>query len=148
VSYSDLNYHLVTATKERRPYIRPELLARLVKYIGGIVRNQGGKMIEANGPDDHLHIVASLDAKTAICHVMRDIKSNAAAWVHDTFPEMRDFGWQDGYSAFTVSHSQLDAVVDYVQGQQEHHRKMTFEEELTALLRRHEVDFDPKYLLS
>ena len=146
MSYTCLTYHLITGTKDRRPCIRPDLLPRLVQYMGGIIHHLDGRLIEANGPDDHMHIVATLSAKIAIADAMRDIKARSTAWVRQTFPGMSDFGWQDGYSAFTVSKSQQTIVVNYVRGQQEHHRKVTFEEELIKLLELHQVEFDPKYL--
>ena len=125
MSYTSLAYHLITGTKDRRPFIKPEHLPRLVKYLGGIIRNLDGQMIEGNGPEDHMHIVAILGAKMAIADVMREVKSNSTVWVREALPEMRDFGWQDGYSAFTVSKSNIPAVVRYVRNQQEHHRKVS-----------------------
>jgi len=147
MSYVNLNYHLITATKERKAFITAEIRERLVKYIGGIIRNLDGALIEANGPEDHLHMAVILNARHTVSDVMREIKAHSSGWVHETFPGLRVFGWQDGYAAFSVSHSQLPAVVEYIRRQLEHHHKMTFEEELAKLLKLHAVEFDPKYLL-
>jgi REP element-mobilizing transposase RayT len=148
MSYTNLNYHIVFGTKDRRPSIGAELLPRMMKYLGGIIRELDGCMIEANGPEDHLHIVAALGPGLAVSDFLRTIKTNSSKWVHDTYAGKGDFGWQDGYSAFSASHSQLSAAVEYVRGQQAHHQKMTFEQELIALLKRHEIKFDPKYVVA
>ena len=103
-------------------------------------------MIEANGPEDHIHIVASMTPKFALADCLRDFKANSSGWIHDTFSSLRDFAWQEGYAAFTVSQSAVPKVVEYVRNQQQHHRKMTFREELIALLKRHGIKYDEKYI--
>ena len=146
MSYTSLTYHIVFSTKDRQPQLVPELLPRLVKYLGGIIRSQEGQMIEANGPEDHIHIVASMTPKFALADCLRDFKANSSGWIHDTFSSLRDFAWQEGYAAFTVSQSAVPKVVEYVRNQQQHHRKMTFREELIALLKRHGIKYDEKYI--
>lgn len=146
MSYSCLLYHVVFSTKERRPFLTDDLRERLIRYIGGIVRRANGKLLEANGPSDHLHLVISTATRPAIPDLLRDIKANSSGWIHHTFPEHKTFAWQDGYAAFSVSKSVLPKVTEYVRNQREHHRAVTFEEELIELLRRHEVEFDEKYI--
>ena len=146
MSFISLKYHLVFSTRDRRPLIVPEVLPRLTKYVGGIIRELGGQMLAGNGPPDHFHIAAILDQKRSIMEVLGTIKANSSRWIHQTFSDSRDFEWQDGYAAFTVSHSGISHVVKYVEGQQEHHKKMTFQEELVALLRKHEIPFDERYI--
>ena len=77
---------------------------------------------------------------------MRTIKSNSSGWVHKTFSPLRDFAWQDGYAAFTVSRSAKDSVVAYITNQQEHHSRMTFQDELIALLKKHDIEYDERYI--
>lgn len=146
MSYTYLKYHAVFATKERRPFISPQLLPRLCEYLGGMVCRQGGRPIEFNGPPDHLHLVLSLGPAAAIADFLRDLKSISSGWVHKTFPELGDFAWQDGYSIFTVSPSVLAGVVAYVRDQQEHHAKVSFKDELAWLLKNHGIPFDEKFL--
>ena len=105
-----------------------------------------GKMLEANGSEDHLHVAAITNSQITIADFVRDIKANSSKWIHQTFPDLQEFAWQDGYSAFSVSHSAMPKVIAYVSKQQEHHRKVTFQEELIALLKRHEIDFDERYV--
>ena len=147
MSYTNLKYHIVFSTKNRQPWLSADVKERLVKYVGGIIRNLKGVLVEANGPEDHIHIAAGVHPQVSISAFVRDVKSNCTTWVRQTFPELRDFAWQDEYAAFTVSQSQLPGVVDYIRRQVEHHRRMTFKEELRLLLEKHGIEFDERYLL-
>jgi putative transposase len=146
VSYTRLNYHIVFCTKDRRPFILPEVMPRLAEYIGGIIRETEGSMIAANGTEDHIHIATLVSPKLALSDFVRTIKTNSSKWIHQTFPEMLAFAWQDGYSAFTVSHSALAEVAAYIRRQREHHAGMTFQEELRRLLQKHEIECDERYI--
>jgi REP element-mobilizing transposase RayT len=145
-SYTCLRYHLIWSTKHREPLIADDLREQLLQYIGGICRNHGGKLLAAGGMPDHLHLLADLSKQQAMADAVRDIKANASAWVHETFPQYQAFAWQTGYAAFTVSYSGTDAVKQYVAQQAEHHRVRTFQEEFIEFLRRHEIEFDERYL--
>jgi len=146
MSFSNLNYHIVFSTKERRPFLQGDAALRLPEYIGGIIKELGGIPLVVNGPADHMHVVAVLTPKTALMDCVKSIKGASSKWVHETFRDLADFDWQDGYAAFTVSRSALDKVVEYVQAQQEHHRKISFQEELIGLLKRHGVQYDERYV--
>ena len=146
MSYTNLKYHIVFSTKQRARFLSSDIKPRLVKYIGGIIRNLKSVLIEADGPEDHLHVVAGVHPQVAVSDFVRDVKANSTRWARQTFENLKDFAWQDEYSAFTVSQSQLSAVVEYVRKQVEHHKTLTFDEELRALLRKHEIDFDDRYL--
>ena len=148
MSYTCLQYHIVFATKNRRAVLQAELLPRLVKYIGGIVRGLRGQLLEANGPEDHLHLAAIVPATVCIADFLRDVKGDCSRWLHETFPQLRAFAWQDGYAAFTVSKSAMPEVIDYIRRQREHHEKMTFQEELIALLERHGIEYDERYIVA
>ncbi len=121
-------------------------MPRLVKYIGGIIRGLGGTLLDGNGPEDHIHLAAILPATRTVADVLRDVKSSSSRWIHDEFPSLSGFGWQDGYSAFSVSQSVMPRVLEYIGQQKEHHKKMTFEEELGRFLKQHGMDFDPRYV--
>jgi len=146
MSYTCLLYHIVFATKERRPWIGDALMPQMVKYVGGIIRDLGGAMVEAGGVEDHLHIAASLTPTKSLAEFLREIKAGSSAWVHRDQPGMREFAWQEGYSAFAVSQSIMPKVVDYIRRQKEHHAKMSFVDELALLLKRHHIEYDPRYL--
>jgi putative transposase len=126
MSYTNLKYHIVFSTKQRRPLIGAELRPRLVKYIGGIIRQLKGRLLEADGTEDHLHLAAGIHPQTPLADLVRDVKANSSGWIHRTFPDLSGFAWQEGYSAFTVSHSVLPQVTEYICQQAEHHRRMTF----------------------
>jgi REP element-mobilizing transposase RayT len=115
--------------------------------VGGIVRELKGTLLDANGAADHVHLVALLRPTMAISDVLQEVKGSSSKWIHGTFAELRDFSWQDGYAAFSVSKSAVPDVLTYVRDQEEHHRRMSFQEELMALLDRHGVEYDPKYIL-
>ncbi len=146
MSYTKLNYHIVFATKDRRAMLKADVMPRLVKYIGGIVRNLKGKLLEAGGSEDHMHLATSIHPTVDPAGFVRDIKANSSRWIHETFTHLGDFQWQDGYSAFTVSESVLPDVIKYIGNQPEHHKKITFGDELTALLNKHGIKFDKRYV--
>ncbi len=146
MSYVSSYFHCVFSTKERRPLITPALRERLFPYLGGIARENYMKAVEIGGVEDHVHILISLPPTISLAKAMQLIKGGSSKWVHDTFPEHRLFGWQEKYSAFSVSVSQLDKTARYIRGQEGHHRKMSFKDELLALLKKHGIDYDEKYL--
>ena len=146
VSYVSSYFHCVFSTKERRPLIPPSLRDRLWPFVGGIARNNEMKAIEIGGVQDHIHVLLSLPSTLSIAKALQLIKGGSSKWVHETFPEHRLFGWQVKYGAFSVSVSQLDKTIQYIKGQEEHHRKMTFQEEFLALLKKHRIAFDERYL--
>ena len=148
MSYISLHYHIVFSTKGRCPVLAPEIMPRLAQYLGGIIRELDGHLIAANGPTDHIHLAVILNPKRAIADFVRIIKSNSSRWIHQAIPQMIDFKWQEGYSAFTVSQSGIKQVITYIQNQHKHHKKMTFQEELIAMLKRHNIAFDERYIFT
>ena len=127
--------------------IRGELAERLPKYIGGIVSGLGGHLVAANGPPDHVHLAVILPPQGAQMDSVRAVKAGSSKWIHQTFPGLEKFAWQDGYAAFTVSHSGLPRLVEYIERQREHHKKLGFREELVALLKRHGIEYDERYVV-
>ena len=146
VSYVSSYFHCVFSTKERQPLISEPLQERLWPFLGGVARRNDMKAIEIGGMLDHVHILLSLPSTLSIAKALQLLKGGSSKWVHDTFPECWAFRWQEKYGAFTVSVSALEKTIKYVQNQKEHHRKMTFEEEFLALLKKHRVAFDERYL--
>ncbi|MFT4586204.1 MAG: putative transposase [Candidatus Binatia bacterium] len=146
MSYISSYFHCVFSTKDRRPIIDADLRERLWPFLGGIARQNKMRALEIGGVEDHVHLLLSLPATMPIAKAMQLIKGGSSKWVHETFPEQRLFAWQVKYGAFSVSASQLDTVVRYIQGQEEHHRKQTFKEEFVTLLVKHGIEYDERYL--
>ena len=146
MSYISSYFHCIFSTRDRRPFIKPELRERLWPFLGGIARQNKMKAIEIGGVEDHVHILLSLPSTMAISKAVQLIKGGSSKWVHETFPEHRLFAWQEEYGAFSVSVSQLDKTSEYIKGQEAHHRTMTFQEEFLALLKKHRIEYDGRYL--
>ena len=147
-SYTNLIYHIVFSTRDRKPLISPDRQERLYDYIGGTIRGLGGILLAINGTSDHAHLLAKLRPDKSVSDVLRDLKSNSSGWMHSVFPAASDFSWQNGYGAFTVSASQVESVRRYIANQEQHHSKNSFEDEFVGLLRKNEIEFDVKYLWS
>lgn len=145
-TYTNLLYHLVFSTKERRPLITDRFREDLYKYMGGIVRGEDGVLIEIGGIADHVHLLVKLKPVVALSDFMRVLKANSSKWVNEEKLKIRGFGWQDGYAAFTVSESQVLRIVKYIQNQEAHHRRIAFQGELLTLLKKHKISFDERYL--
>ena len=111
-TFTHLLNHLIFSTKERRPSLKPEIRPRLFSYMGGIIRDVGGKALIINGTSDHVHLLVSMPATSSIAEVMRIVKGKSSAWVHEQFPSRGTFAWQAGYGAFSVSHSHIDTVTN------------------------------------
>jgi len=141
-TYTKLYVHAVFSTKNRHPYLKPEISERLYPYMGGIAHNIGFDLVLANGVEDHVHLILRVPPRLSLSEIIRLIKSNASKWIHETFPAAQNFSWQSGYSAFSVSQSKLQTVYEYVQNQKEHHAKISFKDEIFDLLRRHKIEFD------
>jgi putative transposase len=146
-AYCNLLYHILFSTKGRRPLISPAMKPRLHDYIGGIVRGEDGDLLEINSVADHLHLLVRLHPTRAVADLLRLIKSNSSRWANEKFRRGPSFAWQEGYAAFTVSHSQVPRLVAYIRGQEAHHRKRDFRRELVSLLRRNGIAFEEHYLL-
>ena len=143
-THLSLHYHITFSTKERRRMIADPWRSDLHAYLGGIIRNMNAIPEIINGTGDHVHILAGLKATHTLAEILRQIKRGSSVWIHQH--GIQKFEWQEGYAAFTVSPSQVDAVKRYIANQEEHHRKKTFEEEYVELLRLSGVEFDERYL--
>jgi REP element-mobilizing transposase RayT len=143
---TSLHFHFVFSTKDRKPFLTPALLPATHAYLGGCIRNADAIPIKIGGIDDHVHILARMKPTSCIADLMRDIKKASSEWLRNEMGQ-RQFHWQDGYGAFTVGYSQIDAVRQYIATQAEHHRLKTFEDEYRESLKANGVEFDERYLL-
>src|SRR5579864_9108232 len=122
-AFSSLLVHIIFSTKRRAPDLSPDLSGRLFPYMGGIIRERNSVLLAINGAPDHVHLLVSLAPTESVADLMRLVKTNSSRWVHEQFPERRDFGWQTGYAEFTVSESRREQVRKYIAGQRDHHRR-------------------------
>jgi putative transposase len=145
-SYASLYYHLIFSTRNRLPLLTEEIAQRLYEYIGGIFGQHGGALIAAGGIEDHIHLLACISRQQSVSDALRIVKAGSSAWIHDTFPSMSSFAWQNGYGAFTVSASNIEHVTQYIANQKEHHQRLTFQEEFVRFLKKHDVPYDERYI--
>ena len=145
-SYVSSFFHCVFSTKEREANISVDLQERLWPYIGGIAKENKMKAIAIGGTRDHLHVLLSLPSTLAIAKVIQLIKGASSKWVHETFPSRQLFSWQEGYGAFSIGISQLQETIAYIQSQDVHHRRVTFQEEFMAFLKKHGMEYDERYV--
>ncbi len=145
-SYTSIYVHYVFSTKNRQKIIQPELEKRLWPYMGGIARENKMKALAIGGVEDHSHVFLSLPSTLSISKAIQLVKGGSSTWVSKTFPEFKDFQWQEGYGAFSISISHIDNTVNYIKNQKEHHKKATFQEEYLAILKKHGIKYDERYL--
>jgi putative transposase len=145
-SFSSLNCHIIFSTKNREPLIVGELAARIYEYIGGICRETGNVLLAAGGMPDHVHLLISMGRQMSVADLVRKIKANSSKWMHETFANQGGFAWQNGYGAFSVSLSNIEAVRQYIANQAEHHRTKSFQEEYIEFLVRHNLKYDERYI--
>jgi putative transposase len=144
-TYVSAAIHCVFSTKNRVHDLPPRLLPDLWSYIGGIARANAMKALAIGGTDNHVHVLLTFPSIVSIAHAVQLIKGGSSKWLHDEHHVA--CGWQEGYGAFTIGASQIPPTIRYIQSQPEHHRKVSFEEEFVAFLKKNGVDYDPKFVL-
>ena len=145
-SYVQCRLHCIFSTKNRQNLIPAGAQSRVWAYIGGIARENAMTTLAVGGTANHAHVLLAIPATITIAKAMQLIKGGSSLWLHDTFPPMSGFAWQEGYAAFSVSASRIDETIRYIQQQDEHHQTLSFEEEFKRFLERHGVEYDPRYV--
>jgi len=145
-SFSNCLVHCVWSTKGREPLLDSDLRDRLWPYLGGIARENKIKALAIGGASDHVHVLLSLPATLSVAKAIQLLKGNSSKWLRETFPNMRSLGWQEGYGAFSIGVSGIEATVSYIRNQAEHDRRRTFREEFVMMLRRRGLDYNDKML--
>ena len=145
-SLSKVLVHVIFSTKDREPWLGSEVRPRMHAYLATVCRELGAEFVYVGGVANHVHIVTTLPRTVSQAQLIEKIKKASSKWIKALDARYRGFFWQRGYGAFSVSPSELDAVLQYIERQQEHHRTRTFQEEYSELLRRHGVDFDERYV--
>ena len=143
-SLSKVILHIIFSTKNREPWLDSDVRPRMHGYLAAICRDLGAELVHVGGVADHVHIVTTLPRILSQAELIEEIKKASSKWIKTLDARYRGFFWQRGYAGFSVSQSQLDAVLAYIDAQPEHHRTHTFQEEYRELLRRHGLKFDER----
>jgi len=142
----NLRVHVIFSTKNREPLITPEIELELFAYIGGILKNNESRLLDAGGTVDHVHLLISQSKNIALSSLMKDVKKDSSSWIKTKGRAFKSFHWQDGYGAFSIGKSDVPLLRKYIGGQKEHHRRRSFQEELIQLLEEHGIKYDEQYL--
>ena len=145
-TYTSLHYHVIFSTKNREPWLATDIEQRVWAYIGGVARAHKMTALQVGGIEDHIHALVIAPTTLAPSQIAQYLKGDSSKWIHEEFAALRNFAWQDGYGAFTVSKSNIPEVISYIQNQREHHRKKTFQEEYLDFLEKHGIEYDERYL--
>ena len=140
--------HVIFSTKNRETLITPEIEPELFAYIGGILKNNESRLLDAGGDAGHIHLLISQSKNIALSALMKDVKKDSSSWIKTRGRIFRNFHWQDGYAAFSIGQSNVNDLKKYISRQKEHHRKRSFQEELIQFLNAYGIDYDERYLLN
>lgn len=146
-TFSQIYLHIIFSVKDRERLIKVSYRTELYKYISQIVINKGQKLIVINGTEDHLHLVISINPNLSCSELVKSIKISSTKWINEKGFLRTKFQWQEGFGVFSYSKSQMNTLIDYVNNQEEHHKRKTFKEEYIELLKKFEIEFDEKYVL-
>ncbi len=145
-SLAVLNVHLVFSTKDREPFITPEIEGELFPYMATIFLASHSPALIINGVADHVHCLFSLARTVALCDVVEEVKRSSSKWIKTKGSRFENFHWQAGYGAFSIGQSQVETVKEYIEGQKERHAVLSFQDEYRAFLRKYEIEFDERYV--
>jgi len=145
-TYTQIHIHFVFAVKFRQAIINNDWKEQLYKYIAGIIKSNNHKLLAINGVSDHVHILIGIRPAQSISDLMKNIKQDSSRWINTNKFSKNHFEWQEGYGAFSYSKSQLNAVVNYIENQELHHKKKTFREEYVDFLEKFEIDYDERFI--
>ena len=138
--------HIVFSTKNREPFITPEIEPKLFSYVGGILKNHESRLLDVGGTPDHLHPLISQSKNASLSSLMKDVKKDSSLWIKTKDRQFRNFHWQDGYGGFSIGKSDIPRLKEYFASQKEHHRRRTFKEELIGFLDEYGIAYDERYL--
>ncbi len=144
-SLSQLYIHLTFGTKERYPFISTDWEAKLLAFITGILKNHNSSCIISNCDEDHVHILFRMSKNYALSKIIENVKKESSKWVKHNIPSCSKFTWQTGYGAFSVSSSKVEIVKRYIAKQKEHHKKLSYQEEVEMFFKEYGLEYNPKY---
>lgn len=140
--------HIIFHVKTNSPLIEQEHIEQMHKYIGKLVNTTGCQVLRVGGTENHVHALVMLSNTETVSHIVEEMKRNSSRWIKTLSPKYENFAWQGGYSALSVSQSQVNAVINYIGNQKEHHKRQTFRDEYLAFLRLYKIEYDEKFVLS
>jgi len=138
--------HLIFSTKNRDPVLTPEIRFELHPYLAGVLQEDGCPSLQVGGVEDHVHLLLGLSRTRTVAQMVENVKTCSSKWMKTQGAAFSAFHWQAGYGAFSVSQSNADAVIQYIKNQEEHHRKMTFQEEYRRFLKLYKISYDEEYV--
>jgi putative transposase len=141
-----LYVHVIFSTKYRLPLIAADIAPRLHGYMTGIVKNTGSRLVRIGGMEDHVHLLVLLSKMQTLADLLQVTKKESSKWVKQFGPSFAEFHWQDGYAGFSVSESAVETCIRYIDNQKTHHARLSFQDELRMLLKKHNVEFDERYI--
>lgn len=145
-SLSSVLLHIIFSTKNREPFITPQIEAELHPYMATIFRELKSPALALDGAADHIHALCSLSRTTTIANLIEEVKTSSSKWIKTKGRDFRAFQWQRGYGAFSIGQSQVEVVKRYIRNQKEHHQRVTFQDEYRQVLKRYRVDYDERYV--
>ena len=145
-SLSRILVHLIFSTKNRVPILTPDIQKELFPYLAVVLRDNNCPALKVGGFIDHLHLFFGISRTLSIAKVVEEVKTSSSKWIKTKGPQFAQFHWQSGYGGFSVSQSEAETVIRYIEKQTEHHRKMTFQEEFRKFLERYQVSYDERYV--
>lgn len=145
-SHAAVLVHMVFSTKDRAPLLAPEIRPKLHAYVAGIINKLDCVSIQVGGVEDHIHVLFGLSRTRTIADIVSQTKVASGKWLRESAPAFHNFHWQAGYAAFSVNYANKDAVVGYIHRQEEHHKKMTFQEEFRKFLTDYNIEYDERYV--
>ena len=145
-SLAQILVHLIFSTKNREPILSDDIRPELHPYMATILGGMDSPSILINSVADHAHVLFHLSKNHPLCNVIEVVKKDSSKWIKTKGKAYRNFHWQNGYRAFSVSQSNVDEVIKYIEDQKEHHRKRTFQEEFRAFLKKYQMPYDERYV--
>ena len=145
-SLSKVYVHIIFSTKDRQQLIDENIQVSLFKYLGGICKGLECNPVQIGGHSNHVHILCLLSRKVAQMDLLEELKKQSSKWIKMQGDSYSNFYWQDGYGIFSVNPTQIDVVVNYIKNQEEHHKKISYQDELRVFLKKYNVDFDERYI--
>lgn len=145
-SLSNNILHITFSTKNRQPLLKKEIRERLYPYMAELIRSKGSECYRIGGIDDHIHVAIRLSPTSTLSKTISEMKTGTSKWLKGIDDSLTDFSWQEGYGAFSVSPKDLNAVNNYIDNQEEHHRNVTFQDEFRAFLKKYHIEYDERYV--
>src|SRR5215203_1854811 len=145
-SLSSILIHLIFSTKNREPFLMPEIEVELYPYMASIFKALKSPALIINGTSDHLHTLFSLSRVVTIAELVEEVKTESSKWIKTKGRDFQNFHWQSGYGAFSIAQSQVSPVKRYIRRQKEHHRRVNFQDEYRKFLKAYEVEYDERYV--